>query len=254
MKASTLIKRLIAEQLKELHVALPAKIEDYDPQTLRARVTLLNKKELAEEEVVIPPLIECPVRVLKAGPFLIRPPYEQGDVVQVLFNERALDKLLINGEPASVEYSRCHSFDDAVIIGGLKVENSSDYQDDDGENLYIANVEKEARIVIDREGQIILDNKDNQLQLKPGGGIKITAKSKDIDIDIQAGNATIKATDVDLQATGQVKLGQGASHPVALGDVLQTWLNSHMHTGNMGAPTSPPISPANVLSQKVTTS
>lgn len=41
-----------------------------------------------------------------------------------------------------------------------------------------------------------------------------------------------------------INLGKGASIPAVMGMALQTYLDQHMHTGNLGAPTSPPLVPS----------
>lgn len=57
-----------------------------------------------------------------------------------------------------------------------------------------------------------------------------------------------------IEAT-KIRLGDGATEPLVLGTQLQTYLNTtlkgmidaHIHTGNLGAPTSPPLSPTPTL-------
>lgn len=58
MEPKDLIKALIDQALSELHVALPARIEKYDPKTLRAEVTVLAKKTLEGKPVTIPPSLK----------------------------------------------------------------------------------------------------------------------------------------------------------------------------------------------------
>ncbi len=49
--------------------------------------------------------------------------------------------------------------------------------------------------------------------------------------------------------SSSIKVGENASEPLVLGNQLKTaldnWINStfgtHMHTGNLGAPTTPPL-------------
>jgi hypothetical protein len=157
MEPKDLIKALIDQALTELHVALPARIEKYDPKTLRAEVTILAKKTLEGKPVTIPPIVEVPVAILKSGPFVIRPPYVQGDIVQVLFNERALDNILISGDPQEVGLTRKHTLDDAVVIGGLRVENAANLPSKHSDCLYIANVDEDAKVVITPNGHVIIN-------------------------------------------------------------------------------------------------
>lgn len=227
MKASQLIKGLIDQELDELHVALPAKIEKYDPKRLRAEVTLLAKKELRGQEVTIPPIIECPVKVLKAGPFIIRPPYQSGDVVEVLFNERALDKILITGKPESLEYTRRHSFDDAVVIGGLLVEQEDETPDEELESLYIANYEEDSKIIIDQEGRIRVANDKNlaEIIIDKDGNITVNNDSNQIEM-IKDGDMNITINNnCNLNVTGDVALNCTNAKLSATGDVDVTGTN-----------------------------
>jgi hypothetical protein len=92
-KLGHLIKEINNDKINDVHVSLPAKIKKFYPKKLRADIILLNKKEMDDEFVEIPPIIDCPVRTLKTGSFVIRPPYQKDDVVQVVFSEKALDEL-----------------------------------------------------------------------------------------------------------------------------------------------------------------
>lgn len=233
---SGLIKSLINQELDELNVALPAKIEKYYPKELKAEVTLLAKKNLEGQEVVIPPLLECPVKILKAGPFIIRPPYQKGDIVQVLFNQRALDKLLITGEPASVEYTRRHALDDAVIIGGLKTDNQVDTPDEELNSLYIANTDTNSRVFINLLGDIIANNETHQVELIQGSNINISTENK---VNINCSEANINS--------GSINLGNNATESVVLGDSFAAVFENHTHPYSWGhnpgsGDTSPPSS------------
>ena len=147
---------MIDREIADLHVALPAKIVKYNAEEMRADIQLLAKQELGEEEVEMPLILEVPVSHFKAGSFIIRPAYSKGDVVQVLFNERAIDNLLVSNRPESVEFKRKHSFDDATIIGGLKTERESDYPSANQEDFLIYNTETEEKITIKKAGGIEL--------------------------------------------------------------------------------------------------
>lgn len=58
-----------------------------------------------------------------------------------------------------------------------------------------------------------------------------------------SGSATISAPSGVTIDSSSVKLGTGASLAL-VNETLLTIFNSHMHVGNMGAPTSPPVVPA----------
>lgn len=217
MRGAELIKQLLEQELKELHVALPAKIENYDPETMIAEITLLSKKILNDEEVTIPKIIEVPVGHLNAGPFVIRPPYQKGDVVQVLFNERALDKLLITGDPESVKYKRKHAFDDAVIIKGLKAEQESKLNSNYGQDLLFENKEADSRIVMMKDGSLLAEtNGDTDIKttgnttIDTGGNTTVNSGSP---VTVNAPTTTVN---------GKVNLAGGGPPIARVGDAIIT--------------------------------
>ena len=55
----------------------------------------------------------------KAGPFVMRWPVKKGDVVLVVFSERALDYILTDGQPQDPQLRRRHALDDAIALPGL---------------------------------------------------------------------------------------------------------------------------------------
>jgi|GEM_PF-1618599 hypothetical protein len=210
MRGSKLMKKLIDQELKELHVALPAKIENYDPETMIAEITLLSKKILNDEEVTIPKIIEVPVGHLNAGPFVIRPPYQKGDVVQVLFNERALDKLLITGDPESVKYKRKHAFDDAVVIKGLKAEQENKLNSNYGQDLLFENQEADSRIVMKVNGDLLI---------KTNGETTINS----------SGPAIVNAPKTTVN--GEVDLAGGGPPVARVGDAIETYVSGGSSAG-----------------------
>ena len=160
MKLTRLIKRIVEEEIGEIHTSLPARIESFDQIRMIASVTLLAKEKLGGEEVIIPPIVEVPVAHFKAGPFIIRPPYQKGDRVEVIFNEKALDHLLITGKAESVMHTRRFSRDDAMIIKGLKIEKDPDYPAEELDSLYISNLDKNVKLVMKPDGTFRVANDD----------------------------------------------------------------------------------------------
>lgn len=148
MNLQKLMKEKIKDEISDIHVSLPAKIENFDPEKMLAKITLLSKNKLENENVVIPPILEVPVAHFNAGAFIIRPPYRKGDTVTVVFSERALDKITLTGEPEGVEYTRTHSFDDAIVIKSMKMENDNNLNSQYTEDLLIENTEQGSRIVL----------------------------------------------------------------------------------------------------------
>lgn len=217
------IRNMIEKHINNIHTALPARIEDYDHKKMRAKIVLLSKKEINGENVEIPPVIEVPVMHIKFGDIIIRPGYEKDDIVQVMFNEKALDKLLITGKPENPQFSRKFSYDDAVVVGGLLVESKGEYPDEESKNLYICNVEKDMKIILEQEGNIRIVDGENGTELK---------------FNIDNGN-------VIFTLANKLLLGSSsANEGVPLGDTLKTWLDNHKHPGDSGGTTGTPESPS----------
>lgn len=54
---------------------------------------------------------------------------------------------------------------------------------------------------------------------------------------------TVKAPEIELGTDGSEPIVMGNKLKKWIESVLVTWANSHTHTGNLGSPTSPPLSP-----------
>ncbi|WP_018250311.1 Gp138 family membrane-puncturing spike protein [Orenia marismortui] len=214
MNLNKLIKGMLDKELEDIHIALPAKIQNYDPEKMIADIVVLAKKELGEEEVEIPPVLEVPVSHFKAGPFIIRPPYNRGDVVQVLFNERAIDNLLASNRAESPEFNRKHSLDDAIVIAGLKTERESSYPSDHQEDFLIYNRDTQEKAVLKKAGGAILEVND----------------------------LVVESSDIKL---GSKDASEALALLSELEDVINTF-NKHTHTAPSGT-TGTPLKPISEL-------
>lgn len=89
-------------------------------------------------------------------------------------------------------------------------------------------------------------------------GSKITLDNgKGASIVLEGPNIIIKCVGLELSASGQVAIGEGANQAVPWGTTLASLLAAHVHTSSVpGSPTSPPVPPlvpAAVLSPMVKT-
>lgn len=95
------------------------------------------------------------------------------------------------------------------------------------------------------------------------GGINLfadplpTANPDDLVMGKKDGTSRViigKDGDVTVEASGKIYLGDGAGHPLPLGDSLKAWLDGHTHTAPAdGGATSAPTSPSPAPSGKVFT-
>ena len=149
-----IIKALMDQELNDLHTAAPAKIEGFDPVRMVVEITLLYKYQGQQ----ISKIIEVPVGTIKAGPFVIRPPYIKGDIVLVVFSERALDYIL-QAEPQDPQTGENvrHRIDDAIVICGLKLDSEGNLPTTNTNDLLIYNKTAGSKAVMTASGDIILE-------------------------------------------------------------------------------------------------
>jgi uncharacterized protein involved in type VI secretion and phage assembly len=96
----------------------------------------------------------------------------------------------------------------------------------------------------DADQKISLQSSGGQTVVVDDSGQKITLQTGGSTVEIDAsGTITLTGASVVLSAPS-VSLGDGAAHPVVWGDVLLTWLSTHVHTCTApAAPSSPPVVP-----------
>lgn len=151
------------------------------------------------------------------------------------------------------------AFNAGFILGQYYSENTRPKDND--ENIISLHLEdgssikydkKESKLNIDIKGDIELNidksiiiniKEDRELKAK---NIKISAESK---VEIESEQAVIKAkskAEVEAQEVivkgNKINLGEEAALGV-VDERIVSFLNSHTHTGNMGNPTSPPVTP-----------
>lgn len=151
----------IDEILYNLHTCMPARIETFDPETMKAEVVPLFKKKFkGVGAMTMPKIVEVPVAFLRAGGFIIRPPLKKDDMVLLLFSDRALDAVINTGEEADPGHVRKHALDDAIVIAGLLPfvdKLPGEYATD----LVIAKEDFSARIIIKENSDIIAETDGN---------------------------------------------------------------------------------------------
>lgn len=119
MSAYTAINAIIEEKLLNLHTAMPCKVLSY--ANGEATIQPLYLKVSKHEEGPYPPIEGVPVlkqrfKVNGGAPQTYEAVYQKGDIVLVVFSERALDNVM-TGKIAHPEFNRRHSINDAVIVG-----------------------------------------------------------------------------------------------------------------------------------------
>ena len=139
-----------------INSCMMGKIEKFDGETMKADVTpLVRTRNKAGELEEVSMLIEVPISFIKAGPFVIRPPYKKGDIVLVVFADSDIENTLLSGDISNPNSTRKHSLDDAIIVGGIMPFTTTlpgEHLDD----LIIAKDDFSTKIVIKENGEIIV--------------------------------------------------------------------------------------------------
>jgi hypothetical protein len=108
--------------------------------------------------------------------------------------------------------------------------------------IYDTVTEGSLKIFFTEQKGLMLDYKGTQINIKPDKNIDITTTT---DINIKCENMIV-------DHAKSIELGKGAQELSVLGNSFMTLFNNHTHIGNLGAPTSMPVSPMTnaQLSQK----
>ncbi len=122
-----LLKQAIENRLLDVHTALIAKVESYDPAKQQVSVSPVLKRaiktldgEIIQEQ--LPVLSEVPVLFPRAGGFFISFPIQPGDFVQLVFNESSIDEWVADSASDEV-YNERFSLQGAVAIPGVSPES-----------------------------------------------------------------------------------------------------------------------------------
>lgn len=216
----------------QINTCIPAVVDTFDPATQRIsarpaiRGKFINPDDFSVQYFDYPKITNIPL-ALQWSPNVggVTYPIKSGDICTLIFSQRSLDNFLISGktsdpfDPADAKYTEIRLFDltDAMCFPGIITNN-----------LQIQGYNNDAIEVRTADGLKKVSVSENELTLQAGSSImKVMDAGVEIVtpiVDIK-GNVNITGT---VTATGDV-LGAGVS------------LSTHVHTGNLGNPTSPPV-------------
>lgn len=158
-----------------LHTAILATIIQYDPVLMQADLQPL----LNDPGFEYAPILHASVSCLRAGGFIIRPPYQPGDIVVAVVIERGIDGVFATGEKADRVGARRHSLTDAVVVGGF-TPRPRPLPEQHGEKLYIGTDDGVNWFTMDIEGNMTVSIK---------GVFKVDAAEIRLNCDEEEGEA-----------------------------------------------------------------
>lgn len=191
----------LAKEIAEgTRVCMLCKIDSFDATTMQADVTPLYKQKFKDgTEEPFPMILSIPVAHLKAGPFIIRPPYKRGDIVVVAFSDYATDETLLTGTPQAPMSNRKHSLDDAIVIGGI-LPYTTQYPAEHANDLLISKDNLSAKIVI-TEGNEIIIKTSGDVNVQASGNVNVKGSTINLsgNVNIQSsGNVSLKGSTINL--------------------------------------------------------
>lgn len=110
----------IRQAQKNIHTALPAKVEQFNAKNQTVTLALQIKQILSEgKSVMIPPLVDVPISYPRGGGFAVTFPLNKGDEGIALFSERCIDGWWQSGNAGEPLDFRFHDLSDAMFIPGI---------------------------------------------------------------------------------------------------------------------------------------
>lgn len=192
-----------------LRVACPGIIESFDLETQTATVRLaINERLVASDNershAEIPPLLDVPIALPRAGGYALTMPIKIGDECLVIFADMCIDAWFANGGVQNQTERRRHDLSDGICIPGIWSQPSK-----------IANYSGDSC-------QLRTDSGDSYIELK-GGTVNIVAKD----------SINLFSQQINADAAGECAL-RGA--PVTSNGLD---INTHRHNCPDGTTTGP---------------
>lgn len=209
------VDKLITTKINELHTAIPAKIEEFDPVRCTATVKPFGKMVLTNGKTLdYPKINDVPVFFPHASNMsaLIVFPVKAGDVCLLIFSEQTLDNWKSNGTKNS---ELKYSLSNAVAIPGLFAH---------APDAVAESVNSEA-IVVKHDKTKIKICKD-KIEIEAGSKVKISAQNLEANY---AENAAFNCPTIEV--TGDVML---------TGNAVITGNLNVLGTITSGTPSPPP--------------
>ena len=128
------LRRILASDRLDLHTGLPCRVEAFYPEGPTVDVQPLIKNVLRDpdgtESVSSYPVIRnVPVQYPRCKRFVLAFPLEKGDSVEVLFNERSIDRVYEQGREVHPGDLEKHGFSGAVAYPGFSFKSQPVVED-----------------------------------------------------------------------------------------------------------------------------
>jgi hypothetical protein len=205
------VQLMIQNALANVHTTTIAKVTKVNDKSINCQPTI--NRVIDKKEIQLPEFVNVPLITLQGGGSYIHFPVKVGDYVLLFFNERCFDNWYDGRDFVAPLEKRTHDYSDAFAISGVNNKNTS----------YL--IPDKIRLIGDMESE---GDHEHTGTTTYNGDIEVNG-----DI-VFNGNVTING---NLKVSGKIDADMEIT-AMAAGPGVK--LSTHMHTGNLGAPTSPP--------------
>lgn len=175
--------------MKDIYTALPGIVEEFDPETRRAKVRGAIQIALPDGSYLPrTPIVNVPTIFQCGGGWTIYFPVQPGEMVLLLYSMRGITEFKNTFEESPPTMSSLLSERDVMLIPGFGSleftpadEEGFSIQDEDGENYILMKedditLEAKGEITINAEGDVSIDS-DGSVSINAGSSVDITAPS-----------------------------------------------------------------------------
>lgn len=177
-----------------LNTCIPAIIDEFDASTQRISATPAIKARYINPDLTIryvdyPKITNIPIAIQRGNGLLITQPFERGKLCTLIFSQRSIDNLLLDGtktaEPfvgssSPTTYLRCMDLTDAICFPGI-ITNDAQIQNYNNNAVEIRNEDGTVKISVSNDG--------------------LTLKQEDATISVSGGDVEIEATNIKITGT-----------------------------------------------------
>ena len=165
MEFERVLREMLESYIRGIYTAIPATIVAFDNKNQRATVQIDILEQIGDKLEKIAPLQDVAVAFPRSGGFLITFPVNVGDKVQLIFQNRSIDKWLIDGN-ANQKDNRTHNINDAIASNLIAYPLNNTISDFDNDSVTIRNTSK----------SIFLKVKDDKIEIQ--GDVSIEGNMK----------------------------------------------------------------------------
>lgn len=218
----SVIQTAIETALKEVHTCLPAVVTSTDrmnEQLIDCQLTI--KRKLAGQLVLLPLLVNVPIRYFKSSTFSVTFPIEIGDHVMIIFSERSIDTWLTQGGLQAPFDVRRHALSDAFAIP-MMYPQTDIVPNFDTDNLQIKTNSGNTKITVDR---------NEGIDIFSTGNVDVTCANMNINCNV----LDIECTSLNVNAANKIDITAATTIDVIANTNIEVTTPTTNFNGNVAS-------------------